>query len=125
MFDSLRIGDSAKSAKKFTPIHPNEDIGTSHGISLLLHGKHSEEYRNAIAKMIRRTKKKEQSVEESIKESVKLIVACCDGWEGVNDSAGKKEKYDADKLTALMLDDDFRWLRLQAESFMQLDDNFF
>jgi hypothetical protein len=34
-------------------------------------------------------------------------------------------KFDKDKLTSYLIDDDFRWMRLQAETFMQADDNFF
>jgi hypothetical protein len=125
MFDTLRIGQKAKESKKFTPVHPDDEIGTSHGISLMLCGKHSTEYRNTIAKMIKRTKGKTLNTDESIRESARLIVDCCDDWKGVTDEAGKAVKYDKDKLTAYLIDDDFRWMRLQAETFMQTDDNFF
>ena len=125
MFDTLRIGQKAKESKKFTPVHPDDEIGTKHGVSLMLCGKHSTEYRNAIAKMIKRSKGKTLGTEESIRESARLIVDCCDGWEGVTDDAGKPAKFDKDKLTAILLDDDFRWMRLQAEAFQQADDNFF
>lgn len=124
MFSKLKIGTAAKSAKKFTPIHPDPAIGKSHGISLQLHGKHSEEYRNAIAATLRRAKRRDLTVEESIEESVKVIVSCCDGWDGITDDS-KPVKYTNDKLTSYLLDDDYRWLRLQAEQFMAQDDNFF
>lgn len=124
MFEQLRIGESAKSAKKFTPVHPNSAIGKKHGISLMLHGKHSEEYRNAIASMIRRSKDSEQSVDDSIEESAKLIVACCGGWEGVTEGS-KAVKFSREKLLDILKDDDFRWMRLQAEKFMAQDSHFF
>jgi len=125
MFDKLKIGSSAKASQKFTPIHPNPDIGKSHGISLLLHGKHSEEYRNAIAGTIRRSKRRELTIDESIEESVRVIVSCCTGWEGITDDDGKTVKYDGKKLSDILINDDYRWLRLQAEQFMAQDDNFF
>ena len=128
MFDKLRIGDSAKSAKTFTPIHPDPTIGKKHGISLQLHGKHSVLYRNAIAAMTRRRKNRDITIDEAVDESVKLIVACCDGWEGVTEEKGKVTeivKFNRDKLTKVLSDDDFRWMRLQAETFMLQDDNFF
>ena len=126
MFNKLRIGSQAKSAKKFTPIHPNPEIGKSHGISLLLHGKHSEEYRNAIAAMLRRSKRRELTTDESIEESAKLIVNCCEGWEGVTeDDSDKLKKFNREELMTLLQEDDFRWMRLQAEQFMNTDDNFF
>ncbi len=125
MFDKLRIGKSAKQAKKFTPIHPDISIGKKHGISLMLHGKHSIEYRNAIAGYVRRTSKRELSIDEQLEQSVKLIVSCCTGWEGVTDKSGKLDPYSSDKLFNILIDDDFRWMRIQAELFQTLDDNFF
>lgn len=125
MFNKLKIGSKAKASKKFTPIHPDPAIGKSHGISLSLHGKHSEEYRNAIAATLRRSKRRELTIDESIEESVKVIVACCDGWDGVTDGDNKPIKYDAAKLSEHLNDDDYRWMRLQAEQFMAQDDNFF
>jgi hypothetical protein len=124
MFAKLKIGSAAKAANKFTPIHPDPAIGKSHGISLNLHGKHSEEYRNAIASTLRRAKRRELTVDESIEESVKVIVACCTGWEGVTED-DKAVKYDGKKLAEYLNDDDYRWMRLQAEQFMAQDDNFF
>lgn len=120
MFNKLRIGENAKSAQKFTPVHPNPEIGKNHGITLMLHGKHSEEYRNAIAAMLRRSKKGEQSMEDSIKESAMLIGACCESYEGADE-----KKFDRKALIETLQEDDYRWLRLQAEKFMQEDSNFF
>ena len=120
MFDKIRIGDSAKQAKKFIPIHPDPKIGSKHGISLMLHGKHSEQYRNAIAAMLRRSKKGEMSVESSMDESAKLIAACCESYDGAD-----SKKFDRSALEETLKDDDYRWFRLQAEAFMQQDDNFF
>ena len=120
MFNKLRIGENAKQANKFVPVHPNPEIGRTHGISLSLHGKHSEEYRNAIAAMLRRQKKGEQSMEDSIKESAMLIGACCDNYEGADE-----KKFDRKALIETLQEDDYRWLRLQAEKFMQEDSNFF
>ena len=114
MFNKLRIGENAKSATKFTPVHPDPVIGTKHGISLMLHGKHSEEYRNAIAAMLRRSK------EDSIKESATLIGACCESYDGADE-----KKFDRKALIETLQHDDYRWLRLQAEKFMQEDSNFF
>ena len=79
MFDQLRIGSDAKDAKEFTPVHPNPAIGKNHGISLLLHGKYSQQYLNGTAAMLRRAKRTAMTTEESIQESAKLIVTCCDG----------------------------------------------
>ncbi len=122
MFNKLRIGDNAKLAKKFVPTHPNPAIGNKHGISLLLHGKHSEEYRNAIADMLRRSKAKDEDndINDAIVESAKLIAACCESYEG-----GDTEKFDRKALEETLQDDDYRWLRLQAERFIQQDSNFF
>lgn len=125
MFDKLKIGSKAKAAQKFTPIHPDLAIGKSHGISLFLHGKHSQEYRNAIAATLRRSKRRDLTMDESIEESAKVIIACCDGWEGVSGEDKKPAKYEAAKLKVILEDDDYRWMRLQAEQFMAQDDNFF
>lgn len=125
MFDKLRVGKSAKEAQKFTPVHPDIDIGRKHGISLMLHGKHSIEYRNAISSYLRRTSKRELTIDEQLEQSAKLIVKCCEGWEGVTTKEGKPEPYSAKKLMEILMDDDFRWMRLQAEQFQALDDNFF
>lgn len=124
MFDKLRIGDSAKESKPFTPVHPNEEIGKKHGISINLYGKHSEKYRNAVATTLRRAKKN-PTTDEMVEQSARLIATCADGWEGVTDDDGKPRKFDRKVLHEMLLDDDFRWLRLQAEQFMQNDDNFF
>jgi hypothetical protein len=120
MFNSLRIGDKAKAANKFTPVHPDRAIGKTHGISLMLHGKHSPEYRNAIADMLRRSKKGDQSFEDTVEESAKLIGACCESYEG-----GDDKKFDRKALIETIKHEDYRWLRLQAEKFMQDDTNFF
>ena len=127
MFDQLRIGSEAKKAQKFTPIHPNPEIGKKHGISLLLHGKHSELYRNATADMMRRSRKGGRTTDGAIEESATLIVTCCAGWKGVTekDDPKKEKKFNRRELHAMLIDDDFRWLRLQAEQFMQDDDPFF
>lgn len=128
MFDKLRIGSSAKEAKRFTPTHPNREIGKTHGISLLLHGKHSEQYANATAAMLRkRARQGSFTTEEAIEESAKLIVACCDGWEGVTEAADdtKARKYNRKQLSEMLVENDFKWMRLQAEQFMQDDDAFF
>ena len=126
MFNKLKIGLKAKAANKFTPIHPDPMIGKKHGISLSLHGKHSEEYRNAIAGTIRRSKKRELTLEESIEESAKMVAMCCDDWEGVTDEKdGTTVPFDRKKLLEMLNEEDFRWLRLQAENFMAQDDNFF
>jgi hypothetical protein len=120
MFNKLRIGDNAKQAKKFVPTHPNPEIGNKHGISLSLHGKHSEEYRNAIADMLRRSKDNEDDIDKAMIESAKLIAACCEGYEG-----GDTKKFDRKALEETLQDDDYRWLRLQCERFIQQDSNFF
>lgn len=125
MFDKLRIGSDAKAAKDFTPNHPNAVIGKTHGISLSLHGKHSEQYRNATAALLRRAKRGTLTPDEAVEESAKLIVACCDGWVGVTDAENKEKKFNRKDLFEMLINDDFRWLRLQAEQFMQEDDNFF
>lgn len=123
MFEALKIGDTAKQPQKFVPTHPNPAIGDKHGIALYLHGKHSEEYRNAIAAMLRRQRDKEgeQTPEDAIEESVQLISACCASY----DIDGKPAKFDRDKLMDTLRSDDYRWLRLQAERFMQQDNNYF
>lgn len=126
MFNNLRIGDKAKRAVSFTPTHPDPAIGRKHGITLSLHGKHSEQYRNAIADMLRRTKKnKDLSTDEAVEESAKLIASCAAGWEGVTGDDGKAKKFNQAELLEILKDDDFRWLRLQCEAFMAADDNFF
>ena len=128
MFDQLRIGSDAKEAKSFTPTHPNRSIGKTHGISLQLHGKHSEQYANATAAMLRkRARQGSFTTEEAIEESAKLIVACCEGWAGVTEKADpkKEKKFNRKELSEMLVDNDFKWLRLQAEQFMQDDDNFF
>ena len=125
MFDKLRIGSDAKDAKKFTPLHPNPKIGKTHGISLFLHGKYSEQYLEGTAAMLRRAKRTALTTEESIQESAKLITACAESWEGVTDADGKTKKFNKAELQTMLADDDFRWLRLQAEQFMSDDDNFF
>ena len=125
MFDNLRIGSDAKSTKEFIPVHPNPAIGKKHGISLSLHGKYSEQYLNGTAAMLRRAKRSGLTTEESIAESAKLIVACCENWAGVTDADGKDKKFNRKELLEMLTDDDFRWLRLQAEQFMSDDDNFF
>ena len=125
MFEQLRIGESAKQAQKFVPNHPNPDIGTKHGIALYLHGKHSEVYRNAIADILRRSKGKERTTEEAIADSVELIVQCCTDFEGAADEKGKPVKFDRDKLRETLLQDDYRWMRVQADNFMQQDEHFF
>lgn len=125
MFDNLRIGSDAKSTKEFTPVHPNPAIGKKHGISLSLHGKHSEQYLNGTTSLLRKAKRGGMTAEESIAESAKFIVSCCEGWSGVTDKEGKPEKYNRKKLHDMLLENDFRWLRLQAEQFMGDDDNFF
>lgn len=132
MFDNLRIGKSAKTSKPFTPEHPNPAIGKTHGISLMLHGKHSEEYRNAMAAILRRGKDRkdegmsaEEAVKVSTNESAELIAACCDGWEGVTDADKKLKPFNRGELREMLADDDFRWLRLQAEKFIISDTNFF
>lgn len=123
MFEVLKIGESAKKPQKFVPKHPNPEIGDKHGIALYLHGKHSEEYRNAIAAMLRRQREKEgeQSPDEAINESVELITACCAGY----DIGGKPADFDREKLAETLRADDYRWLRIQAERFMQQDDHYF
>lgn len=126
MFDKLRIGDTAKEAKPFTPVHPDPSIGKKHGITIMLHGKHSEVYRNSIAAAIRKGNKGgSKSAEEMVEESARHITACASGWQGVTDAEGKAKKFDRKKLFEILCDDDFRWMRLQAEQFMQQDDNFF
>ena len=75
--------------------------------------------------MLRRAKRAGLTTEESIAESAKLIVACCEGWAGVTDADGKDKKFNRKELLDMLTDDDFRWLRLQAEQFMSDDDNFF
>lgn len=120
MFNTLRIGENAKQANKFVPVHPNPEIGKKHGISLMLHGKHSEEYRNAIAAMLRRQSKSEQSLEDGVRESATLIGACCESYDGADE-----KKFDRKALIETLQEDDYRWLRLQAEKFIQEDSNFF
>ena len=46
-------------------------------------------------------------------------------WVGVTDADGKSKKFNRKELQEMLIDDDFRWLRLQAEQFMADDDNFF
>lgn len=126
MLDNLRIGSEAKKAKEFTPCHPNPKIGKDHGISLMLHGKHSELYRNAIAEFARKTSTGETlSLKEAIKANVTLIVSCCAGWIGVTGDDNKPDKYTPQKLTTTLLDDDFAWLRVEAEKFIRSDVNYF
>ena len=126
MFDKLRVGTKAKSAQKFTPVHPDPEVGRKHGISLFLYGKHSIEYRNAVAATLRKSQQQELNAEEAVEQSADLIVSCCSGWEGVTDGPDDKAvPYDAEKLRAILLDDDYRWMRLQAEQFMRTDVNFF
>lgn len=124
MFESLKIGNKAKASNKFTPVHPDPAIGKTHGISLSLHGKHSEEYRNALAAYIRKTKRGNLTNDEQSEETSRLIVACCDGWEGVTEE-GKDVKFDRKKLFEILCDEDYRWMRAQADTFMAQDDNFF
>ena len=147
MFDSLRIGNTAREAHKYTPVHPDPSIGTNHGISLLLYGKHSEQFRNASAALMREVnageKGKERTSEEAAAASARFVVTCCAGWEGATMPAPKTkakkvkgeknvyegkfvpEPYDPAKLEAILKDDDFRWMRVGAERFLQDDRNFF
>lgn len=122
MFDSLRIGSKAKEAQKYVPVHPNPAIGDKHGVHLLLHGKYSEVYRNAMADMLRRTKGKEQSPEEIARESAIFIADCCAGYVTPDD---KKPEFSREKLIETLEQEDYRWLRLGAEKFMTSDTPFF
>lgn len=123
MFESLKIGDSAKQAQRFVPVHPNPAIGDKHGVALFLHGKHSEVYRNAISDILRRAKDSERTPEQAIEESVELIVTCCTDYEGATGS--KSKGFDREELRKTLLQDDYRWLRLACERFMQQDENYF
>lgn len=126
MFDKLRIGTSAKTAQKFTPVHPNPDIGDTHGISLMIHGKHSDVYRNSMADILRSLKKGEEpTTDQLIDQSAKVVADCCEGWHGVTDNDNKFKKFDRDELYKMLKDTDFTWLRIQAEQFMREDKNFF
>lgn len=122
MFNELRIGSKAKEAQEFIPTHPNPSIGKNHGVKLYLHGKHSEVYRNAVADMLRQTKGKEQNAEDIARASAELIAKCCTGYVTPDD---KKPEYDREKLVETLADEDYRWLRLDAERFMNNDGNFF
>lgn len=125
MFEKLKIGESFKETRKFTPIHPNPDIGKKHGISLFLYGKHSEQYRNATAVTMRKNKAN-MSLDERVEVSAQQIIACCTGWEGVTEKDEKTEQtYNRGMLLKILTDDDFRWFRLQAEMFQLEDDNYF
>lgn len=128
MLDKLRIGAKAKATQPFTPEHPDPAIGTSHGITLHLYGKHSLEYRNAVAENSRKAaaRTRPATIDEAVEASAELVVACCGGWDGVTDAeSGKTEKYSPKKLTEILKDDDFRWLRLAAERFIMDEKNFF
>lgn len=125
MFD-LEIGEEAKAAQEFVPEHPNPKIGKSHGVSLFLHGRHSPQYRDAIASTMRRQKKKgELSLEETIAESAKFISKCCDDYKGAKDKDGKPKKFDRKELAETLASEDYRWMRIACEQFMAEDDNFF
>lgn len=123
MFEELAIGKSAKLAKKFTPVHPDPKIGKKHGVSLMLYGKHSSEYQNAIAATIRARQDGEMTLDEGIEQAAKLIVACCAGW--ANTKAESEIKYDPEKLLEILVSSDYKWMRLQADRFIQQDDNYF
>ncbi len=122
---NLEIGDDAKAAQKFVPEHPNPAIGTSHGVALFLYGKHSPQYRDAVAATMRRQKKGELSLAETIDESAKFIASCCEDYEGAKDENGKKKKFNRRELADTLASEDYRWMRIACERFMAEDDNFF
>lgn len=121
----LEIGEDAKSAQKFVPEHPNPAIGTSHGVALFLHGKHSTQYRDAVAATMRRQKKGELSLDETIKESARFIATCCEDYEGAVGEDGKPKKFNRKELVETLASEDYRWMRIACERFMAEDDNFF
>lgn len=124
MFD-LEIGEDAKKAQRFVPEHPNPLIGTSHGVALFLHGKHSPQYRDAVAATMRRQKKGDLSLEDTITESARFIATCCEDYEGAKDENGKAKKFNRKELAETLASEDYRWMRVACERFMAEDDNFF
>tara|TARA_Y100000310_G_scaffold3912_1_gene4798 strand:+ start:1040 stop:1417 length:378 start_codon:yes stop_codon:yes gene_type:complete len=125
MFKNLEIGASAEEAQKFTPRHPNPEIGKEHGFSLMLYGVHSAQYEKAVAAMIKQSRKDEDDdLDAAVKRSAKVIVACCNGW--VNESKdAENEKYTPQKLQEMLVKHEFKWLRLECDKFISNGDNFF
>ena len=126
MLDKLRIGKSALAAQKFIPDHPDPAIGTSHGFHLYLYGKYSTICRDVVSDSLRsrQSRTREPSTLELINDSVDMIVACCKDWGGYEEG-DKVVKYSPDKLRELLLEDEFRWLRIGAEKFIMGDEHFF
>ena len=125
MFD-IPIGKQATLAQKFVPVHPDPAIGTNHGVSLMLFGKHSPQYRDAAATMLKSRAKMAKDdgdldVEAAVKLSAEFVADCCSGYE----IGGKAATYDRDALAETLGLEEYRWLRIQAERYSNQDDNFF
>ncbi len=125
MFKGLEIGKEAVKAQKFVPVHPNPAIGDKHENYLMLFGKYSTVYRDTVGEILRENADNEPDQNKRIEQSAKLIVACCAGWGGATDEKGKPDRYTPEKLTKMLLNDEFRWIRIQADSYMLSDGGYF
>lgn len=117
---NLKLGTSAQTAQKFTPVHPDPAIGSDHKVSLMLYGKHSPQYRDAAAEMMRE-QKEDSTIEERAKASAKFVAACCATYVNAEGKRGD----DKDELEKTLTPEDYRWMRVQADIFMARDNNFF
>ena len=137
---NLEIGNEAKKAQKFIPVHPNPAIGTEHDLSLMLFGMHSPRYKDALVKFTRSRMKllkdraKEEGIEledteltldEAYQFASEMIADCCESYTGAGDQAKLTDKEKKQGLIDTLSSEDYSWLRVQCESFSRIDDNFF
>ena len=117
---NLEIGKAAQTAQMFTPTHPDPSIGTGHKVSFMLFGKHSPQYRDAVAALMRE-QKEDETQEDRAKASAKFVATCCLSY---TDAKGVKST-DMAELEKTLGSEDYRWMRVQADNFMSRDNSFF